>query len=163
MSNETSVSVPARVECPAGRDPAVRLFILAAMLLAAGLYCFYDAYIKEAYPYVSFSEDINGWLTWAFNYYGPYVFIPPAIIIIILALLYLRRVMVADAEGIGYRGKAKTPWSDVQSLDASRLESKGILVLNCAGGKRIKLDSWKLQNFRNIVALVESKVKKVEA
>jgi len=163
MSDASSESDSTGVECPAAKDPAVRLFILAAMLLALGLYCLYDGHIKKAYPYEPFAEDMNAWLTWAFNYYGPFVFIPPAVVVVGIALLYLRRVMVADDEGIGYKGKTKTAWSDVQSLDASRLEAKGILLLNCSGGKRIKLDSWKLRNFRELVALVETKVQRTEA
>ena len=34
--------IPTRVECPAAKDPAVRLCILAALLLAFGIWCLTD-------------------------------------------------------------------------------------------------------------------------
>lgn len=159
MSDENSVSLPTRVECPAARDPAVRLFIGAAMAIAAGIWCLTD--LREP-PEAWDMKHINEVAGFLLNNRGPYLFFPVGAILAVIATLYLRRVLVVDDEGIGFVGKKKTPWSDVDSLDASKLESKGIIVLRCTDGRQIKLDSWKLQNFRNMVALVEMKVKKIE-
>jgi len=150
-----SESVPRRVECPAAKDPAVRLFILAAMLLGFGIWCLSDL---GHYPYKPFSEDANAWLSHMFNKLGAYAFTPLGVVPLVWGIVFLRRKLVADEEGIGYAGRQRARWEDVKELDASRLESKGILTLHCGEGKRLVLDSWKLQNFRQLVALVESRL-----
>jgi hypothetical protein len=152
-----ALSAPQHVECPAAKDPAVRLFILAAMLLGFGVYSLYDLHMTDQYPYVPASEDLNAFGRWAFNALGAYVLFPLGFIPLIWGLVFLRRKLVADQEGIGYVGRQRICWGDVRELDAGRLKDKGVLVLHYSDGKLV-LDSWKLQNFRELVTLVESKV-----
>ncbi len=146
-----------RVECPPSKDPPVRLFILAAMLIGFGIYCFVDAYIRDKYPYKPISEDFSAWCNWALNHYGAFVFTIAGLVPLVWGIAFLRRLLVADEEGIGYEGKQKITWDKVQQLDASRLKAKGILYLYYDDHK-LKLDSWKLKNFRNLVAWVENHV-----
>ncbi len=149
-----------QVECTATRETAVRMFIIAAMLLGLGAYCVYDGYIVDKYPYKPFDEDINAWATWAFNQYGPYVFIPAGLIVIFFAIRSLRRRLIADDDGIGYAGKDKIPWGQITALDASVLQSKQILYLRHGQDKKLALDGYKLNNFRDLVAFIEERVPK---
>ena len=158
-STETSGEPkPQRVEARATKDPAVRMFIFAALLLAFGIYCFIDAYIRHKYPHQPFSESLNAWSKWAFNHIGPFVFVPVGLVALAWGIFFLRRKLLADPEGIGYLGKEKIPWDQVTKLDATRLQSKGVLHLYCGEAKKLTLDSWKLESFRDLVALVERHV-----
>ena len=154
--------VPTRVECPAAKDPAVRLFIGAAMGLALAAYCFVDHYVLGDYQRPGPDGDINDWIGYLFNAYGPFVFGPPGLVLVVWGIVFLRRKLVADQDGIGYVGKHKLAWSDVKRLDTSKFEKKGILRLEYGkdGEERVlTLDGWKLQNFKPLVRLVESKLK----
>jgi hypothetical protein len=71
-------------------------------------------------------------------------------------IMALRLVLTADADGLGHKGKPKRPWDKITALDASQLKDKGILKVEYEGGEKVVLDSWKLQNFRDLVALVEA-------
>lgn len=157
---------PSSVECRATKDPSVRRFILAAILLGLGAYCFVDHYVLDKYPYPEDGpSDINAYATYLFNHYGPFVLIPPGIVLVVCGALMLRRRLVADQEGIGYVGKQKVPWTAVRSLDTAKLANKGILRLRYDAGdgdKTLVLDSWKLQDFRELVKLVEQKVPPAE-
>ena len=144
------------IECPAAKDPLVRLFIFLGMCVAFTIWCFVD--MKKTPNYVSPSEDINEFGAWAANHIPPFVLIPLAIILLFLAIRMMRRVVVADDEGIGYAGKDKIAWPDVTKLDASKLKSKGLLYVHYGQDNNLKLDSWKLKNFRDLVAFVESRV-----
>jgi len=158
---EQQQAAPDSVECAAARDPAVRLFIGAAMGLAAAVYCFVDHYIRGKYPHPGPDAGINPWLSYAFNAFGPFVFGPPGVLLAVWGVVFLRRKLVADQEGIGYVGKDRLAWSDVKRLDTSRFESKGILRLEFekdGQARTLTLDGWKLQNFKPLVRLVESKV-----
>lgn len=151
---------PAEVDsilCPAAKDPAVRWFIFAAMLIGYGFYTIYDHYIQGNYPYPD-PYKLNPYLTYLFNHYNPYVLIPPGLIAMVMSIRYLRRKLIADGEGIGYAGTDRIPWNEIRNVDASKLQSKGILYLRHGGGKTLKLASWKLQNFRDLVAFVERHV-----
>ena len=156
---ETQIEAPERVECPAGRDPAVRLFIVVAMLLAFGLWALYDLHVAKKFSFANPTEDIQAFGKWAANAFGAYICTPASVVLAMFGLSYLRRVLVADESGIGYAGKPKTkiPWDKITSMDASQLKPKGILVLH-AGEQKLKLDSWKLQNFRELMAIVDKKV-----
>lgn len=156
-----SQEVPSRVECPAKKDPAVRWFIMAGMLLVFGVYCFIDHFIRGKYPYADPSADLNAYLKYVFNHYGAIVFNAAGLVLLVLGVAALRRRLIADQEGIGYVGKEKLPWSAFTGIDSADLADKGILRLGyAAGGKTetLVLDSWKLQNFRDLIALVEAKV-----
>jgi hypothetical protein len=147
-----------RVEARATRDPTVRLFIVSGMLLVFGLWCVYEVHIVGKHEHKPFSEDINAWSSWLLNYCGPFVFIPAGLVMVIWGMLYLRRRLVADDAGIGYLGKNKIAWDDVTEVDAKKLKSKGVLYLHHGKNSTLKLDSWKLTDFRDLVALVEQKV-----
>lgn len=150
-------SGPAPIECRATKDPSVRLFILAAMLVGFGVYCLIDD-LSGKYPYVPAAEDINQWATWGLNHFGPYVFIPPGVLAAVLAFRGLKRVFTADAGGLGYLGKDKIAWSQITRLDGSLLQEKGILLIEYGRGKQLKLCDWKLTNFKALVAFIESHV-----
>ena len=63
-----------------------------------------------------------------------------------------------DELGIGYLGKPKIPWSEVTGLDAAELQDKQILHLLHNQGQKLTLDGYKLKNFKELVAFVESRV-----
>ena len=165
MTDENvTTEAPAAIECSATKDPSVRMFIFAAMAGGLGIYCFIDHYIKGEYKY-PVPYDLNDYLTHVFNRYGPMLLIPLGLVVLIMGVAALRRKLVADQEGIGYVGKVKIPWSAIGSLDTAKFAKKGVLGLNYelegTPGKLV-LDSWKLTNFRELVALVESKVSPAE-
>lgn len=152
---------PRRVEARAAKDPVVRQFIFAAMLLAFGGWFLYDGYIAGKYPRPAgpFGEAINEYATWAVNAFGPLLLIPLGLLFLVKAVLLAKSVLIADDEGLGYAGKTRIAWGRIKEADASRLKSKGLLDLHHPGGK-LTLDSWKLgdENFREIVKLVERHV-----
>ena len=160
MTDQTpSQSPAASVECPAAKDPAVRLFILAAMLIGSGIYCFVDHYVRGKYPYLD-SPTLNERAGYLFNHYGPFVLIPPGLLFLVWGIVALRRRLVADEQGIGYVGKPKIPWSAITTVDSSKLADKDILIIGHTLEERpavLKLKGWKLKNFRDMVALIESK------
>lgn len=145
------------VECPPARDPAVRLFIFAAMLLAFGIYCFIDTYIRDKYP-KPLDNNLSDWGGYYFNHGGSFVFPLAGLVPLWLAIAYLRRKLVADAEGIGYHGRPKVRWETVTRLDATDLQHDGKLALHYGAAKPMKLDSWKLTNFKALVAFIEQHV-----
>ena len=148
---ETSQS---RVVCPAAKDPAIRLFIVAGMLMGFAVWCFRDG-IGLRRPTDWGLSNINDVAKYVMNVYGPYVFFPFGLALLVWALLFLRRRLVADSETIGFQGGPRIPWSAVETLDATELKSKGVLYLEHGKGERLTLDSWKLQNFRELVILIE--------
>jgi hypothetical protein len=149
--------VPQRVESGATRDPAIRLGIAAVMLMGMGLWCFHDRG-KYDPPEAWDMEHINDAAKHVFNAYGVFAFTPPGVVLGAWALLFLRRKLIADQDGIGYAGKKKIPWGNITKLDASQAKTKGILKLHYGSGKILTLDNWKLTNFRELIALVESKL-----
>jgi len=155
MNDTSSQAQTNRVECPAAKDPAVRMFILAVMLIGFAIYCFVD---KEDPPAAWDLEHINQTASYVLHVYGPYAFGAPGAAALIWAVVFLRRRLIADEEGIGYARGEKIPWSKIEKLDAGKLESKGILSLHHSGGKKLKLDSWKLQNFKDLVRIVEDHI-----
>lgn len=160
MSDTNDAPQADRIECPASKEPAVRYFIVAGLLLAFGLYCFYDAYILGKYPYPTGedAENINKLATYYFNHWGAFVFTIGGLIPLVLGLRFLKRVLVADAEGVAPPGGPKVAWSSVTKLDATDLASKGLLRLEYGAEKPLVLDSWCYQNFKALVAFVEAHV-----
>ncbi len=160
MSQTSDTPPQERVECPAARDPAVRLFIMAGMLLVFGLWCFYDHFIIGHYPYPTGDQanDVNLLAKHYFNRIGGIVLPLGGLIPLFLGIRFLRRVLVADAEGIHMPGSPTVAWKDVKRLDATDLAGKGIIRLDCGRAKPLVLDSWKLQNFKSLVAFVEKHV-----
>jgi hypothetical protein len=150
--NAAATAPPDRIECRATKDPAVRLFILAAMLIGFGIYCG-----ATATRYVPFAwKDINPYLSWLLGAYGPYVLIPPGVLVAVLAIVGLGKRFAADAEGLGYVGKEKIAWSAIAAVDATRLKSKGLLFIHYGQGGRLKLCDWKLTDFKPMVAFLEA-------
>jgi hypothetical protein len=161
MNDNAEPAIATRIECPAAKDPAVRLFIGAAGLLGFGAWCFYDAFLSGGeYSTLPPDATINQTLGYWFNHGGGILFPVLALIPLALAARFLRRRIVADAEGIGYAGKDKIAWDTVEKLDTSRWASKGILVIRAAGDVSLSLDEWKLdkKTFRDLIALVENSV-----
>ena len=143
------------IQCPATKDPIIRLMIFMGMCVAFTIWCFID---MPKTPYAPFTEDINKFGYWAANHIPPFFLIPLTIILLVTIIKKKRRVLIADDDGIGYAGKEKIAWSDVTKLDASQLKAKGILLVHYGDEKMLKLDSWRLQNFRDMVAFAESKI-----
>lgn len=155
--DQPTLQGPQRIECTAARDPAVRLFIFAAMMIGFGLWTAYDAYVAGRYPYPE-PYELNKYLSHLFNHYTPFVLIPAGLVAAGLAIRHLRRVLAADAEGIGYVGGRKVAWNQIRRLDGSRLKDKGILYLEHGQAERLTLDSWKLRDFKALVSFVEEHV-----
>ena len=157
MTETPENSSPTSITCPAAKDPAVRTFIFAAMLIGLAIYCWIDvAAGKYSRPEPGAKDYLNKYLGYAFNNWTPWVTLPIGVFVALRGFLALRRVLVADAEGMGYRGKGKRPWDKITAVDASRLKSKGMLEVEYEGGEKLVLDSWKLQNFRELVGFIEA-------
>lgn len=152
--NDAPTDQSRRVECPATNDPAVRLFIFAAMLIGFGVWCFLER-TKYPPPEAWTLEHINTIVGYVLNNYGPWVLVPPGLVFVALGVRLLRRKLIADDEGIGYVGAQRIAWSDVTGLDSAKLKDKGVLTLHYGKGRKLVLDSWKLKNFRDLVALIE--------
>ena len=157
MTETPENTAPTSVTCPAAKDPAVRTFIMAAMLIGIGIYCWMDAASgKFDRPEIGVDNYLNKYLGYALNHWTPWVAIPVGALMALRGTLALRRVLQADAEGMGYKGANKLPWDKITTLDASQLKSKDILVVEYEGGEKLVLDSWKLRNFRELVGFVEA-------
>ena len=140
------------VECPPAKDPAVRWFILVAMMLGYSFWCISD---RRPLPKAWVMDHVNDAAGYLFNNWGPVVLIPIGIIALVLGIRHLTRKLIANAQGLGYAGKKPILWNQFTRLDTARLQGKGILDLYYGQGQKLTLDSWKLQNFRELVALVE--------
>jgi hypothetical protein len=158
MTDTPEKTAPTSVTCPASKDPAIRTFIMAAMLVGIGIWCWMDAVNPNIYPYPKAwdIENINDAAGYAFNHWTPWVALPIGAFIALRGFMALRLVLTADADGLGYAGKDKRPWDKITALDASKLKDKGILTVEYEGGEELVLDSWKLQNFRDLVGVVEA-------
>lgn len=157
MSEQTPTDemiVPIRVECRTTTEPFVRMMSVAAMLAGVGVWCIID---QGQYKYVKFSEDESKYLGWAFNYYGQFVFTAVGAAMMIWTVLWSRKRMVADNSGIGYLNQPQIPWDGISKVDAKALRDKGYLYIY-HGQKRLTLDAWKLQNFRDLVLKIEKHV-----
>lgn len=152
MNDAMEKDTVARVECPPARDPAVRWFILAAMVLGLAVWCYLD---RRALPEAWDAKHINEIAAYLLNNWGPVVLIPIGLVGVGMGIRHLGRTLIADERGIRYGGTEVT-WDQIERLDASRLQEKGILCVRYSGDRTLKLDSWKLQNFRELVGLVEA-------
>jgi hypothetical protein len=145
-----------RVECPASREPAVKRVILAALFLGFGIWCLLDRG-KYAAPDDWSMKNINGVAGYVLNNWAPWVMLPLGTALLLWAGLGLRKRLEADEEGIGYVGRERIAWSEVDKLDGSRLQSKGVVAVH-AGSRRLVLDSYYLSNFHELMTLVEQQV-----
>jgi len=142
---------PPRVECPSAGEPYIRLFIIAGVAVVLGLWCFLD---RHSYPAPPDGEPLGYYV----NHYALYVLTPLGVLLALWGLRVRKRVLIADDNGIGYVGKGSVPWSQVTGLNAAQLEEKQLLRLRLASGDSIKLDGWKLKNFKELVAFLERKL-----
>jgi hypothetical protein len=149
QSNHTT-----HLECPPAKDPAVRWFIFAAMMLGVSVWCFFD---RRQPPEAWDWEHINPIANYLLNNWGPVIFVPVGLYALFMAVRQLRRTVVADAEGIAIRGGKRFAWSEITKVDASKLKTKGIVYL-FAGEREMKLDSWKIERFKELVRFIEEKV-----
>lgn len=151
---ETMPQAPDRVECPAVFN--VRIFIIAAVLTGFGLYCAWDAFLAkddQGNPKYSREEDPGKYY---FNVYGAGL-VPIGVVVAVWGVWMHRRKLIADSDGIGYVGKPKIAWDQVQRLVT---RGKGLLDVHYSRDGNpglLKLDSFKLQNFRDLVAMIETK------
>jgi hypothetical protein len=160
---QANQEAPAQVTCPATRDPSVRKFLVAAMLIGFGAWCFYDGFV--AVKKAGDTDDFNRNASMLFNRGGAIVLPLIGLVPLAWGLRDLRRVLVADAEGIGYLGKKHIAWSEVTGLDASDA-SKGVLRLNYRRTGReetLVLDRWRLRNFRELAQLLENRLSTAKA
>jgi len=151
MNDRAGENQPRRVECPSAGESYVRLFIIAGVSIALGIWCFLD---RHNYPAPPEGEPLGYYV----NHYGLYVLAPLGVLFALWGLRVRKRLLIADNEGIRYVGKPKIPWPDVTDLDASQLEEKQVLRLYLASGGTMKLDGWKLKNFKDLVAFIEKRV-----
>jgi hypothetical protein len=143
-----------RVEARAATDPAVRLFILAGMLLGFSAWCILD---RKPLPEAWDMDHINEVASFLTNNVTPFFLVPGGLVALVWGLVFLRRRLVADEKGIGYAGKDSVPWHAVRKVDASQLQSKGILDLyHGEDEQKLRLDSWKLKDFKPLIAFVEA-------
>jgi len=155
---DTPTTTPAKIVCPPAKDPAVRWFIFAAMAIGLAIWCWID---RQPKPTAWNFKHINEIADYLFNNWGPVVFAPLGLIATLAAIRQLKRKLQADEQTITYAGQSLA-WGDIDKIDASKLTSKGIIVLHAADGSRLKLDSWKLQNFKELVAFIERKLPDAE-
>ena len=158
MQGQPTQAEVTEVECRPTRDPAVRWFIFAALMIGFATWCFIDRH-KHPRPEAWDMKHLNEAAAYILNNWGPAVFLPVGLISLWMGIRKLTHKLIADQQGIGY-GSKRIPWDRINRLDPSQLQSKGILYLEHGDGQRLTLDSWKLQNFRQLVAFVEQKVPK---
>jgi len=151
---DTPPAAAAGVECRAAKDPAVRRFIIAAMMVGFGIWCLTD--LRKA-PEAWDLKHINEAAAYLLNNWGPWLFFPLALVVIVATIIALHRKLTADAQGLGY-GDKRIAWSDITAINAKLLESKGILRIETSRGKAMTLDSWKLQNFKALAKFIEDHV-----
>jgi hypothetical protein len=141
------------VNCPAERDPGIRLLIATAMGIAGALYCQLTPPKEALGP----ESDINLKAEWYLHLYGPWVCGAVAIVLAVWAFKALRRTIVADADGIVVSRK-RYAWSEFNGIDASLLAEKGQLTLKRTGGNDVLLRRYQYKNFKALVELIEQKV-----
>jgi hypothetical protein len=144
------------IECPADRDPAVRLLIAAGLCVAGIVYCLLTPEPKPEGPLAT--KTANEYAKWWLYIYGPWVLGVLTVFLAGYAAMVLRRRIVADDEAITINRKRRVAWSQFVGLDAAELKDKGRLTLRVADGDDVVLDRYKYKNFKELVALVEKKV-----
>ena len=144
------------ITCPADRDPGVRLLIAAALCVAGVVYCLLTPEPKPEGPLAT--KTANEYAKWWLYIYGPWVLGAGAVFLAGYAAMVFRRLIVADDEAITVNRKRRLAWSQFVGLDAGELKDKGRLTLRVADGDDVVLDKYKYKNFKELVALVETKV-----
>ena len=155
MNENSAENKTIQLECPSTAEPSIRCFIFAAVVIGFAIWCFTD---RRPPPEAWDFKHINEVFAYLLNNWGPVVFVPIGIITLAIGIKQLKSKLIADDEGFTYTSKSKIRWDQIKKLDSSVLKAKGILYLTIEDGNEIKLDSWKLQNFRELVKLIEQKV-----
>jgi hypothetical protein len=140
-----------RVECRAALDPCVRMFIIALMLLGYGLYCAYDLFVAQKY------DPSEQMAIYVYNL-ACVLLVPIGAVCLVWGVVMLRRRLAADQEGIGFLGHEKVAWGQIHRI-VMRGKGRLDLYYKDKDGEEdvLGLDSWKLKNFAELVALVEAK------
>lgn len=146
-----------QVVCTPTKDPAVRWFIFAAMMIGFGVWCSFD---RRDPPEAWDAIHINEVAAYLLNNWGPFLLAPIGLIAAAMGIRHLKRKLVADETGITY-GRTKVAWDQITRLDASQLKEKGILTVCYGDQEKLKLGDWNLENFKQLVAFVESHCPKV--
>jgi len=159
MTEVPKPTTPRQAEFPASKEPAVRWFIIGLVLVAMGGWCLVDAYVFDKYPAPAQGEEdyTNKFMKYLFNHWGPVLFVPLGLVCFAVGGRAMRQVLIVDAAGVGYAGKAKHRWEQVKELDRSKLDDKGLLVLHFDDGESLTLDSWKLKYFRELLEFLEAR------
>ena len=147
---------PSEISVGASAEWIVRYFFIpAGILIGMGFYCLST---PEPAPQAWNMEHVNDVARYVLYRWAPFVLFPAGALLGLWGLRNLRRQMVADEQGLGYAGTPRLRWDQVQSIDASRLQAKGILYVLGPEDRKITLDSWKLNDFKKLVAFVEAHV-----
>lgn len=159
-ATQPAESTPAKCQgetliCLPTKEPSVKLFILAAMLLGFAVLCIADQAKFRRPEEFGLNNPTAGYVL---NHWSPYVLAPAGALLAILAIMQLRRKVKADCCGIGYTSGKRISWDDIAAIDATSLKSKGIMRIDSIRGPRLTLDSYKIQDFRKLVEMVERKV-----
>jgi hypothetical protein len=154
MNDTPSSQAGQHIECRASHEPAVRRFIVAAGLIGFGLWCWSDR-AKYTAPQVWDLPHINEAASYLLNHWGPFLLVPAGMIALAFGIRQLMLHVTADEEGLAYRGR-HLAWKDVKVLDARQLVTKGLLVLEPSEGKPWVLDSYRIRDFRQLVAFIEA-------
>jgi hypothetical protein len=158
--SESTEQTAQEVTCTIGSDVVVRAFIMAGIFLAIGLWCAYEINLTPNYPKpdVPFSMDvINEYSSWLANFGGQIVFLAVGLFLLVRAIRTRSSRLRADANGIGYAGKATIAWNDVTRIDASRLKSKGYLDIY-VGDVKFPVDTWRWEQSKTLLAIMEASV-----
>ena len=89
--------------------------------------------------------------------------------LVTFALALIAFVSVARKKGVVYSaddaglsgsgfGDATIPWGEVESVDWSRWDEKGIFTISLRDGRRFTLDGWHFAPMRPLAAIVREKV-----
>lgn len=149
---------PAQVTCPAARDPSVRKFAVAGLLIAFGIWCLRDGYFVTKKD--EGVDELNKKAFLMFNRSAGIALPPIGLVFLVWGLRDMRRVLVTDDDGIGYVGKKRIAWSEVTALDATDA-AKGLIRLNYRQDgqeKTLVLDRLRLRNFRELAQLLENRL-----
>lgn len=152
-SNDQTTT-PQSVTCPTATDPIIRRVIMVLICLGFGVYSIYEL---AAGHYQEPGQEATRMFT-----IGCAVILTPVGLFLLVTLFKMMTAKFeADQQGLGPAGKPKVAWSQVTKLIQ---RGKGLLNVeyNVDGEPGVlKLDSWKLQNFDQLVQLIDAKTEGV--
>ena len=150
------------VECRVPKATINRMLFITLLLFGVAGYFAYDTFLaKDDQGEAKYSMEKKA-ADYIFNLTGSIIMPLAGLAQLARVLITSKRKLVADQEGIALAGKAKVPWSQVDKLVT---RGKGLLEVCYKKGNGqgvIKLDSFKLDNFNELVALIEAKTPGVD-